>query len=371
MLELFKAWYKRYLSDPQAVLMLVILVVGFTIVLTLGNMLAPVLAAIVIAYLLEALVQKLKRFNLRRRYAVVIVWLVFVIFMLAMVFGMLPLLSTQLAAFIPEMSTYWAKTQQYINKLPEQFQFISQEHVQVISRDLESMLGTAGKQILTSVSLQSITTGAITIIIYMILLPLMVFFFLKDKWLILNWLGGFLPEDRSLAAQIWTEMDKQLGNYVRGKVWEILIVGGISYIAFASFGLKFAFLLAVTVGLSVIIPYIGATVVTIPVAAVAFFQWGMSGEFVWLIIVYLIIQALDGNLLVPWLFSNVVNVHPIAIIISILLFGGLWGFWGVFFAIPLATLVNALLHAWPRSGEPLPAYSETGEFDLNKLKKKD
>ncbi len=367
MLDLFKAWYKRYLSDPQAVLMLVILVVGFTIVLTLGNMLAPVLAAIVIAYLLEALVQKLKRFNLRRRYSVVIVWLLFVIFMLAMVFGMLPLLSNQLAAFIPEMATYWAKTQQYINKLPEQFQFLSPEHVQIISKDLESMLGSAGKEILTSVSLQSITTGAITIIIYMILLPLMVFFFLKDKWLILNWLGGFLPEDRSLAAEIWIEMDKQLGNYVRGKVWEILIVGCVTYVAFALFGLKFAFLLAVIVGLSVIIPYIGATVVTIPVAAVAFFQWGMSGEFIWLIIVYLIIQALDGNLLVPWLFSNVVNVHPIAIIISILLFGGLWGFWGVFFAIPLATLVNALLHAWPRSGDPLPM-TETGEFDLKNMK---
>ncbi len=369
MFDLFKAWYKRYLSDPQAVLLLVILVVGFTIILTLGNMLAPVLAAIVIAYLLEAMVQKLKRFKLRRRYAVIIVWLIFVICMLALVFGMLPLLSNQIADFIPEVATYWAKSQEYINKLPERFQFVSPEQVQSITKDLESLLGSAGKEILTSVSLQSITTGAITIIIYMILLPLMVFFFLKDKWLILNWMGGFLPEDRSLAATIWKEMDKQLGNYVRGKVIEILIVGFLTYVVFALFDLKFAFLLAVIVGLSVIIPYIGATVVTIPVAAVAFFQWGTGAEFTWLMVAYLIIQALDGNLLVPALFSKVVNVHPIAIIISILLFGGLWGLWGVFFAIPLATLVNALMQAWPRTGEPLPAYTETGEFDLNKMKK--
>lgn len=368
MFDLFKAWYKRYLSDPQAVLLLVLLVIGFTIVLTLGNMLAPVLAAIVIAYLLEALVQKLKRFRLRRRYAVIIVWLVFVICMLAIVFGMLPLLSNQIADFIPEMSNYWAKSQAYINKLPERFMFLSPAQVQNLSKDLESLLGSTGKQILTSGSLQSITTGAITIIIYLILLPLMVFFFLKDKWMILNWLGGLLPDDRSLAAAIWKEMDMQLGNYVRGKVLEILVVGVASYATFSLFGLKFSFLLAVLVGLSVIIPYIGATVVTIPVAAVAFFQWGTSGEFTWLLISYLIIQALDGNLLVPWLFGKVVNVHPIAIIISILLFGGLWGFWGVFFAIPLATLVNALLHAWPRTGEPLPMM-ETGEFDLNKIKK--
>jgi len=60
------------------------------------------------------------------------------------------------------------------------------------------------------------------------------------------------------------------------------------------------------------------------------------------------VQALDGNILVPLLFSEVVNLHPVAIILSILIFGGLWGFWGVFFAIPLGTLVNALLIAWPR-----------------------
>ena len=67
-----------------------------------------------------------------------------------------------------------------------------------------------------------------------------------------------------------------------------------------------------------------------------------------MIIAYAIIQALDGNLLVPLLFSEVVNLHPVAIILAILVFGGLWGFWGIFFAIPLATLVKAVLNAWPR-----------------------
>jgi putative permease len=349
MLEIFKLWYHRYLSDPQAVLLLVLLVVGFTIVLTMGDMLAPVLAALVIAYLLEAIVQKIKQLGLRRRTAVFLVWVVFVAFLIFLVFGMLPLFSAQIAQFIPEVTTYWQKAQAYLMTLPDKHSFISAEQVQVISTDLEHLIGTLGKKALNSASLASITTGAITIIVYLILLPLMVFFFLKDKWLILNWFGGFLPSNRTLATEVWVEMDKQLGNYIRGKFWEILIVGIATYIVFVLFGLKYSFLLAVLVGLSVIIPYIGATVVTIPVAVVAFFQWGLTAEFYWLVIAYLVVQALDGNLLVPWLFSNVVNVHPIAIIISILVFGGLWGFWGVFFAIPLATLVNALVNAWPRT----------------------
>ena len=135
-------------------------------------------------------------------------------------------------------------------------------------------------------------------------------------------------------------------NYVRGKAIEIVIVGMVSFIAFLILGLQYAALLAMLIGLSVLIPYIGATVVTIPVLLVGYFQWGYSSEFLWLVVVYGIIQLLDGNVLVPLLFSEVVNLHPVAIIIAVLFFGGIWGFWGLFFAIPLATLVKAVYNAW-------------------------
>ena len=79
----------------------------------------------------------------------------------------------------------------------------------------------------------------------------------------------------------------------------------------------------------------------------AFFQWGIGSEFYSVFAVYVIIQTLDGNLLVPLLFSEAVNLHPVAIIMAVLFFGGIWGLWGVFFAIPLATLVKAIINAWP------------------------
>jgi putative permease len=63
-------------------------------------------------------------------------------------------------------------------------------------------------------------------------------------------------------------------------------------------------------------------------------------------IAYAIIQILDGNLLAPLLLSEVVNLHPVAIVVAVLLFGGLWGLWGLFFAVPLATLINAVIKAW-------------------------
>ena len=92
----------------------------------------------------------------------------------------------------------------------------------------------------------------------------------------------------------------------------------------------------------------GAAVVTLPIAIVAYFQWGFNSDFAYVMIAYTIIQFLDGNLLVPLLFAEMVNLHPTAIITAVLFFGAVWGIWGVFFAIPLATLIHAVINAWPR-----------------------
>ncbi len=196
--------------------------------------------------------------------------------------------------------------------------------------------------------------GALGLLIYLILVPILIFFFLKDKDQLLSWIGSLLPSRRRLINQVADEMNDQIANYIRGKAIEIAIVGAVSFVTFAVLRLNYSALLALMVGLSVVIPYIGATVVTIPVAIIGFFQWGFGNEFLILMVVYGVIQALDGNVLVPLLFSETVNLHPVAIIIAVLVFGGLWGFWGVFFAIPLATLLKAVMNAWPKVQDVAP-----------------
>jgi putative permease len=109
--------------------------------------------------------------------------------------------------------------------------------------------------------------------------------------------------------------------------WKSSSCGRSVILTFAVLNLNYAMLLAVLMGLSVVIPYVGATLVTFPVLGVAYWQWGVSGgdEFMYVLIAYSIIQAIDGVVLVPLLFSEAVNLHPIAIIVAILFFGGLWG----------------------------------------------
>ena len=240
-----------------------------------------------------------------------------------------------------------------LSVLPEKYPaIITQEQINLAMNSVQGDMAHLG-QLLVTKGLSSIP-GLLAVLVYMVLTPLMVFFFLKDRDQILGWATSFLPAERPMLSRIWSEMNLQFANYVRGKVIEIILVGGVSYAAFAFLGLNYAALLALLVGLSVIIPYIGATLVTIPVVAVAFFQWGISPSFYWVLGAYGVIQLLDGNVLVPLLFSEAVNLHPVAIIVAVLFFGGVWGVWGVFFAIPLATLVSAIVSAWPTARNEQP-----------------
>lgn len=345
------AWFRRHFSDPQVVILAAFLIGGFAVVLLMGDMLAPLIASVIIAYLLEALVRQLQRLGAPRLLAVAVVFSGFMALLVFILFGLLPLLSQQISDLVQQLPTMVGKGQDLLLRLPQSHpNFISKEQILEVMSGLRKELGALG-QYVVSWSLSSVLS-LITISIYLVLMPLLVFFLLKDKDKIFSWMRSYYPPNMALTDEVWHDVDRQIGNYVRGKIMEVFIVWLATYIAFVVMKLSFAMLLGFLVGLSVIIPYIGAVVVTLPVALIAYFQWGWSGDFAYLMLVYLIIQAVDGNVIVPLLFSEVVNLHPVAIITAVLVFGGLWGFWGVFFAIPLATLVQAVLKAWPRAPTP-------------------
>ena len=350
MINILKQWYERYFTDPQTVIFAFILIIGFLLIVVMNAHLMPILIGIIIAYLFEGLVVRMGQINLNRSIAASFATALILTAIVLTLFVLLPLLSKQLSELIREMPLMLGKGQQLLSQLPQQYpDYVSTQQVEELLTFVRTEVTTLGQRVV-SLSLASVV-GVITFFVYLILLPLMVFFFLKDKELILGWLGGFLPDERRLVREVWADLDIKIASYVRGKFLEILIIWITSFIAFSLMGLNYAMLLSLLVGISVIVPYVGATVVTIPVALIAFSQWGVTSEFGYLLAIYALIQFLDGNLLVPLLFSEVVNLHPIAIIVSVVFFGSLWGIWGVFFAIPLATFIQAVIKAWP-SHEP-------------------
>ena len=348
MKEVLTRWYQRYLSEEEAVILLVMLTVAFAVMLFFGDILAPVLVAVILAYLMQGVANVLRQRGFPGELSVAFSTLLFLGGFFAVLFGLAPLVWRQLVALVREAPAIIEAWRKVLVTLPEEYPvFFTQQQVNELTAAIQAEMASVG-QILVTKGLSSIPS-VLAAIVYLILIPLMVFFFLKDREQLTGWFASFLPAKRPLLERIWSELNLQFANYARGKGIEVLIIGGASYVVFAIFSLNYAALLGLLVGFSVIVPYIGAALVTIPVVVVAYFQFGVTPDFYWVVGAYLLIQVLDGNVLVPLLFSEAVNLHPVAIVIAVLFFGGLWGLWGVFFAIPLATLVNAILSAWPSS----------------------
>lgn len=351
MLQILQSWYRRNFSDPQAVILTLVLVVGFTLVILFGNILAPALIALILAYMLESVVKTMERWRIPRLIAVSLVLLAFIIIAAVILLGLVPLMSRQVASLLREVPGMVSRGQELLMRLPEMNPALfTEEQIRNLIGTLHAELTDFGRAVL-SISLAQ-AVSVITFVVYVVLIPMLVFFLLKDKDNLIGWARHFLPHRSELTFQVWHEVDAKIGNYIRGKAIEIAIVWVVSYVTFALMGLNYSLLLSFLVGLSVIIPYIGAITVTFPIALIAYFQWGLTADFWWIIVAYTLIQTFDANVLIPVLFSEVVNLHPVAIIVAVLFFGGLWGIWGLFFAIPLATLVQAVLNAWPRVRPP-------------------
>ncbi len=320
----------------------------------LGETLIPVFISIVIAYLLDTVVQKLSKNKLTHFKAVLIVYISFTLLFIGSLLIFIPIITDQISDAVNQIPVMLDNINKKIDKLPTQIPYVQDfelsEFIKSIKNNISKELSSAtiGKQIL--VLSWSSFQGIFNALIYIVVIPLMVFFLLMDKEMIMSWFrNNIFPKNNFLLTTIYKDVNLQIGEYVKGKVLEASIVGVATFIVLVSFGIKYALLLSILVGLSVIIPYIGAIVVTIPIVIVALSQWGGSSRFLWCMIFYFIVQLLDGNILVPLLFSRVTKLHPLAIIIAIITFGGLWGFWGAFFAIPLAILLQSIINHFPNT----------------------
>lgn len=345
--DVISGWINRYFSNEQAIYIVVFIAAILVVLLTLGDVLAPLLTALVFAFLLHRVVDRLVVWRVPRLLAIVLVELVFLGVLVALLVGVLPLAWRQLGELVKAVPPLLGRLRDLAAELSARYpDFVSESAVNDALKAVNAQFAEGGGALAQGIVGQ--LPNVLGLLIFLVLVPIALFFFLKDRDRMVDAFAALLPRERGMLEDIGAMMGVQIGNYVRGKFVEIVIVGVVSYVTFTLFDLNYAALLGILVGVSVLIPFVGAAAVTLPVAAVAFLQFGWTLDFLIVMAAYAVIQALDGNALVPLLFSKAVNLHPISIIAAVLVFGGIWGFWGVFFAIPLATLVKAIYIAWPK-----------------------
>ena len=348
MLEEINNLFRKIFSSEETLVFALLLTGAFLTLFFFGNILTPFLVSIIFAYLLVGMQKRLEEYGLNSTLALILTYSFFLLLGVALMVWLVPLVYQQLQSLILEIPKWVNSFMIFVQNIPEKYpDLISSDQITTFLQSLSGQITAISEDFLKA-SIAGIQ-NTVTIAINLVLLPILVFFFLFDRESIISGFLSVLPNKRAMLQNVWVEMDDQLSNYARGKAIEIVIVGLVAAVIFMYFDLQYVALLSVLVGFSVLIPFLGAFIVTLPVAVLGLLQFGLTFDFWLLMGLYVILQMLDGYLLVPILFSDAVKLHPVIIMLAVFIFGGMFGFWGIFFAIPIATLIKAIWNSWPEN----------------------
>lgn len=332
----------KTLVESNKELILLLLFLPTLIIVANSSFFLPIIISIILSYFLHNFKKVLLSFGMSKNISFIITYFAFITFFLLTLLILMPLVFKQLVSLFNDLPFIIQKikflTDKFIGKYPSVF---PTEQTNLLFSNIITYVQSIGKTVI-SASLLSIAF-TIKFILYIFFIPIFIFFILKDHEEIIANFKKVMPQKSYFLKSLWQATNKQIGNYVRGKFIEFFIITVTSYVLFKFYKISYSDLLAVGVGFSVIIPYIGTIIISIPIVLISSVQLGISNDFFYFIIFYSAIQFLDGNLLVPILFSEAVNLHPITIIMSIIIFGSIFNLYGIVFAIPLAIVFKAII----------------------------
>ncbi|MFL2754280.1 MAG: AI-2E family transporter [Gammaproteobacteria bacterium] len=346
MYDYLKNFFTKYFYEEEQYAALLLIIIASILFYFIGAAITPILISILLSYLLNGLMISFTSKGLQKNLSFYLTFLIF-ISIYVLIFLTLPLITGQIGSLLNELPAIVSYLETLFRELVNSYpDFFTPEQIDEIFSNSTSFIPSIAEQFL--LQLNSGFSAAMNALINVILIPILVFFFLKDKKEMLSYVTFFLPKKKILLSKIWIDLDVQLFGYVKGKALEMIIIGFVTSTVFWLLGVNYSLILGILVGLSVLIPLFGAILVTIPVLSIGLFQWGLDTSFLIFTFSYFVIQILDGNVLFPILMGNEVNLHPVIIILAILVFGGIWGFWGLLLAVPLATLIRAVYKVWPK-----------------------
>ena len=238
MIEHFKNIFRRIFSNEETVVFFLIIISTLILFSFFIEVLTPFIISIIVAYLLVGLQKKIETYGVTPRISTIIAFSIFIIVGAAMFTWLIPLLYVQLQSFVLDIPRLFNEFLNFVSTIPAAFpDLVNSDQISVFFQAVSSELSSITQNIVKS-SISGIQS-TITVLLYIILFPILVYFFLFDRKNIIEGCLRIIPGDRAMLSQVWSEMDVQLSNYVRGKVLEIFIVGVAASILFASFGLNY------------------------------------------------------------------------------------------------------------------------------------
>ncbi|WP_407269538.1 AI-2E family transporter [Radiobacillus sp. PE A8.2] len=303
------------------------------------KILTPFIISAVIAYLLHPIIEKLHESNFPRWFAIIFIYLLFFGGVGFIFYKAFPMFIHQLRDLNENLPQFVDTYRASIYGMYEQTSYLP-ETVHDRMDDFLHEFEEAVTNILTEMVRQA--TKIMDIVIVIAVIPVLVFYMLKDFSLIKSSLFKLTPRKyREDGKQLLQKIDKSLGDYIRGQLLVCLFVGITSYGLFWLIGIKYPLLLAIVIGTTNIIPYFGPIIGAVPAVIIAF---TVSIKMVLFVILSVfIVQIIEGNLLSPFIVGKSVNIHPILIIFALLVGGEIGGIIGMIIAIPVLSVIKVVL----------------------------
>ncbi len=306
--------------------------------IAIGDILKPFVFSMVLAYILNPLVEVFERRNIKRIYSVLIVYLIFTALISIFVFVLIPRLVKDIKILVVNLPYYSLQIQDMIKDF--QNSYINSNLPQGLKDVIDDNI--IGFQDIIIAALQSTLETAVSTfsrILNIIVIPVLVFYMLKDAQYFKNQCILVLPKrHRSKAILLFRDIDNAFGRFIRGQIIVALFVGILTTIALTVIDVKYAVFLGLFSGVANIIPYFGPIIGIIPTVIFALFD--STSKAIYAAIAFIVIQQVESGILTPKIIGESVGVHPVYVILSLFIGGKIMGVAGMILAVPVLVAIK-------------------------------
>jgi predicted PurR-regulated permease PerM len=355
-------WWQQLSPSWHAIAIIASLVLVGYLIGALAPVLTPFAFGAILSYVGAPIVAWLAARRMPRAAGAVVVIVAFIGFIAGMVLIVAPMISSEIANIATKMPDLIARAQ------TEWLPWLNQTFGLSLSLDLSQLktLAAENKDVISDISGKlagSAKFGGqvlITILINATLIPVVMFYLLRDWPQVIEGVDGLIPRAmQSTVRELAREIDSVLSEFLRGQGLVMIALATYYCIALKLVGLEFAIPVGLVTGLLVFIPYIGFGLGLILGMLAALTQFSSPGPILAVAAVFAFGQILEGFLLVPYLVGDRIGLHPLAVIFALMAFGQLFGFVGVLIALPASAALLVAVRLLRRRMTQSPAVSST------------
>ncbi|ECR2385667.1 AI-2E family transporter [Listeria monocytogenes] len=297
---------------------------------------APIILAGISYYLFNPIIDWLEKHKWKRGWSIALLYLVIIGLLILLFSFVIPAVKDQIVSLFKSFPGYWDQITQKFDEFSRSSLFDQiKDKLNTNMSDIMKTLSTKGTSVINSAisSIGSIVGTVTEVVLAIVTTPLVLFYLLKDGKKLPDFLLKMLPVNgRAHTRQVLGEANHQISSYIRGQIIVSLCIGILLFIGYLIIGLPYALTLAIIAACTSIVPYLGPAIAITPaiIIAIVTSPWLL----IKLIIVWCVVQLLEGKFISPQVMGKTLKVHPITILFVILVAGNLFGVLGVIFAVP-------------------------------------